>query len=71
MCRRNVFLEYLGEDVSTATAENGCCDVCSSNCELVDYQKEVCAAIQAVQELPSYGERKVSLQQGCMCTCIT
>ena len=64
MCRRNVLLEYLGEESNTALAENGCCDVCSSDLELIDYQKEVSAAIQAVQEIPDYGERKVRLYQG-------
>ena len=66
MCRRNVLLEYLGEESSTASGENGCCDVCFSDLELIDYQKEVLAAIQAVQEIPNYGERKVSSYQGCL-----
>ena len=64
MCRRNVLLEYLGEESNTALAENECCDVCSSDLELIDNQKEVSAAIQAVQEIPDYGERKVRLYQG-------
>ena len=68
MCRRSVLLEYLGEESSAASAENGCCDDCSSDLELMDYQKEVLAAIQAVQEIPNYGERKVRLYQGCVVT---
>ena len=68
-------LEYLGEESNTALAENGCCDVCSSDLELIDNQKEVSAAIQAVQEIPDYGERKVRLYQGRVVTvhqgCVT
>ncbi len=61
MCRRSVFLEYLGENPSTVTAENGCCNVCSNVCEVADYQKEVSAIVRVVQEIPNYGERKVPL----------
>lgn len=68
MCRRNVLLEYLGEELDIPPAETGCCDVCSCNFELIDYQKEVLAAIQAVQEIPNYGERKVRLCQRCVVT---
>ena len=63
MCRRNVLLEYLGEESNIPLAKTGCCDVCSSDFELIDYQKEVLAVIQAVQEIPNYGERKVRLYQ--------
>ena len=57
MCRRNVLLEYLGEESSnTAPAENGCCDVSSSDFQLIDYRKEVLTAIQAVQEISNYGD---------------
>ena len=63
MCHKNVLLEYLGEESNIPTAETGCCDVCSSDFELIDYQKEVLATIQAVQEIPNYGKRKVRLCQ--------
>ena len=53
MCHRNVLLEYLGEESNIPPAETGCCDVC---CIVIVYQKEVLAAIQAVQEIPNYGE---------------
>ena len=68
MCRRNVLLEYLGEESNIPPAETGCCDVCSCDFELIDYQKEVLAAIQAVQEIPNYGEQKVRLCQRCVVT---
>ena len=41
MCHKNVLLEYLGEESNIPPAETGCCDVCSSDFELIDYQKEV------------------------------
>ena len=73
MCRRNVLLEYLGEESNTAPAENGCCDVCSSDFELIDYQKEVLAAIHAgcprnskLWEVRLYQGCVVTVHQGCV-----
>ena len=48
MCHRNVLCEYLGEELNIPPAETGCCDVCSSDFELIDYQKEVLTAIQTL-----------------------
>ena len=31
MCCRNVLLEYLGEALSAAITNNGCCDICCSD----------------------------------------
>ena len=56
-CRRETIVQYFGEDVSAAVLEEGCCDVCLSQPEMVDYQDEVLAVIKVVQEIPGYGEQ--------------
>ena len=61
ICRRKVILEYFGEDTtnSTATEKGQCCDVCESNTDMEDAQKQLVAILNVVIEKPGFGEKKV------------
>ena len=58
-CRRRVILEYFQEDPCSGSSEDECCDVCSGDHDMMDYQKEMTSIIKAAQEIPGYGEVKV------------
>ena len=58
MCRRTVTLAFFQEDPSSGSE---CCDVCSGEDDLKDYQGEMVSIIKAAQEIPGYGEVKVRL----------
>ena len=60
-CRRKILLEYFGEDSDFCSQSSPCCDVCESPPKLEDYSEEIKAVIQAVEELPASGEKKVSI----------
>lgn len=59
-CRRAVILEYFGEGPLTCETPNQCCDICESASTMVNCLPEIKAVIQAVNELPGSGEKKVS-----------
>ena len=58
-CRRRVILEYFQENPCSRSSEDECCDVCSGDHDMMDYQREMISIIKAAQEIPGYGEVKV------------
>jgi len=60
-CRRAIVLEYFGEEVKASDPAYPCCDVCESSKTMSDYRCEMKAVIQAVNDLPNSGEKKVHL----------
>ena len=62
-CHRETIVQYFGEGVSAAVADEGCCYVCLSQPKMVDYQDEVLAVSKVVQEIPGYGEQKVCMNE--------
>ena len=60
-CRRAVILEYFGEDPVTSETAKQCCDICESSLSSVNCLPEIEAVIQAVNELPGTGEKKVKV----------
>lgn len=56
-----VLLEYFGEDTSTLTPSSICCDVCESPQLVSDQSEEIKAVLQVVDQLPTSGEKRVSL----------
>ena len=47
-----MILEYFQEDPCSGSSEDECCDVCSGDHDMMDYQKEMISIIKAVQEIP-------------------
>ena len=64
-CRRQVILDYFGEEPQMATATGECCDVCSSTSTTDsitgDYQKYFLIITTTVCEIPDKGEKKVNV----------
>jgi len=54
-------MEYFGEEFKANDPAYPCCDVCKSSTTLSDCFYEVKAVIQAVNDLPNSGEKKVNL----------
>ena len=56
-----MILEYFGEKVKANDPAYRCCDVCESSnaVTMSDYCCEIKAIIQAVNDLPNSGEKKV------------
>ena len=61
MCCRVVTLDFFDEDPCSGSCDSECCDVCSGEHNLKDYQGEIVSIIKAAQEIPGYGEVKVRL----------
>ena len=59
-CRRTVLLEYFGEEATVNDISYRCCDVCESSNTTSDQSYEIKAVIQAVNDLPNSGEKKVN-----------
>ena len=68
-CRRAVILEYFGE-VKANDPAYPCCDVCeSSNTVMMsDCCCEIKAVVQAINDLPNSGEKKVLFTHTHTCT---
>ena len=55
-----MLLEHFHEDARTATSDGPCCDVCEAEQPTEDTTAEIRLIIQAVRDMPGYGELKVS-----------
>ena len=60
MYRRVVTLDFFQEDPCSGSCDE-CCDVCSGDHNLKDYQGEIVSIIKVAQEIPGFGEVKVRL----------
>ena len=58
-----MILEHFHEDPTSAVVEVPCCDVCLTESQHPrgDATKEVQLVVQAVKDMPGYGEVKVSV----------
>jgi superfamily II DNA helicase RecQ len=56
-CRREVIMEYFGEKKRQFFPP--CCDVCGSSQEKSDHSFEIQSAVQSVNEVSSFVEKKV------------
>jgi superfamily II DNA helicase RecQ len=65
MCRRQVILEYFGEEKVLATDSSfPCCDVCGQKQETRDCSNEIRILTQSLSEVPNIGEKKVKVEEG-------
>jgi len=61
MCRRRLILEMFGEESTSSTSTEDCCDVCMYKAQnYSDFKEELKVLIDAVDHLGSMGEVKVA-----------
>ena len=60
-CRRRVLLDHFQDDTTrNATSDGPCCDVCEKEQGQLDSTQEIEMVVRTVQDMPGYGEVKVS-----------
>ena len=61
VCRRKLLLQLFGEELSDITYPKQCCDICDQTIGLLtDRKPELALLIQAIDELKSLGETKIT-----------
>ena len=65
-----MILEYFGEQEAAKQCEGPCCDVCASQTDLSDAKEETVLILNAVGDLPGYGEVKVRFKCLFKCLCV-
>lgn len=56
-----MLLEHFQEDPAAATSDGPCCDVCEGELLQDEVTKQIELVVRTVQDMPGYGEVKVSV----------